>query len=115
MAWEDDGQSNILKAWLEAKAPPERIAYRANSVANQFAALRAGLGQGALPCYLGDPAPELVRVLPPQPELEAGLWILTHPDLRQAARVAALTEFLFTELKRRAPLFSGKGAPQAGG
>jgi DNA-binding transcriptional LysR family regulator len=115
VAWEDDGQSNNLKSWIEAKAPPERIAYRANSVANQFAALRAGLGQGALPCYLGDAAPELVRVLPPQPELEAGLWILTHPDLRQAARVAALTEFLFTELKRRAPLLSGQGAPQAAG
>ncbi len=108
VAWEDDGQSNNLKSWIEAKAPPERIAYRANSVANQFAALRAGLGQGALPCYLGDSAPELVRVLPLQPELEAGLWILTHPDLRQAARVAALTEFLFTELKRLTPLFSGR-------
>ncbi len=110
VAWEDDGQSNNLKSWIEANAPPDRIAYRANSVANQFAALRAGLGRGVLPCYLGDPAGELVRVLPPQPELEAGLWILTHPDLRQAARVAALTEFLFTELKRHAPLFSGRAA-----
>ncbi|MDJ0946546.1 MAG: LysR family transcriptional regulator [Kiloniellales bacterium] len=108
VAWEDDGQSNNLKSWIEAKAPPERIAYRANSVANQFAALRAGMGQGVLPCYLGDPAPDLVRILAPQPELEAGLWILTHPDLRQAARVAALTEFLFTELKRREPLLNGR-------
>ena len=108
VAWEDDGQSNTLKAWVETQAPPARIAYRASSVANQFAALRAGLGQGVLPCYLGDPAPDLVRVLPPQPELEAGLWILTHPDLRQAGRVAALTEFLFTELKRREALLTGR-------
>ncbi len=108
VAWEDDGQSNLLKAWAEAEAPPDHVVYRANSVANQFAALQAGLGQGVLPCYLGDPAPDLVRLRPPQPELEAGLWILTHPDLRQAARVAALTEFLFTELKRREALLSGR-------
>lgn len=110
VAWEDDGQSNTLKAWVETEAPPGRVVYRANSVANQFAALQAGLGQGVLPCYLGDPAPDLVRVLPPQPALEAGLWILTHPDLRQAARVAALTEFLFTGLKRREGLLSGRAA-----
>lgn len=109
VGWEDDGTRNTLKAWVEARAPEGTIAYRANSVANHFAAVRAGLGLGALPCYLGDSTPELLRVLPPQPSLEAGLWILTHPDLRQAARVAALTEFLFTELKRQEPLLNGQG------
>ncbi len=107
IGWEDIGARNNLKAWIEARVPEEAIAYRANSVANHFAAVRAGLGLGALPCYLGDSAPELVRVLPPQPSLEAGLWILTHPDLRQAARVAALTEFLFIELKRQESLLAG--------
>ena len=109
VSWEEDGASNTLKAWTETQAPADLVAYRANSVANHFAAVRAGLGLGVLPCYLGDSSAELQRVLPPQPRLLAGLWILTHPDLRQAPRVAALTEFLFIAFRRLAPLLGGRG------
>ena len=101
VAWEEDDEANVLKTWVTQQSAPERVAYRSNSVANQFAAVRAGLGLGALPCYLGDAAPELVRVLPPQEAIATELWLLTHGDLRRAARIAALMDFLAGDLKRQ--------------
>ena len=54
-----------------------------------------------------DPAPELVRVLPPQPELAGELWLLTHPDLRRTARVRAFMETVARGLRRQRPLLEG--------
>ena len=58
---------------------------------NQLVAARAGIGLAVLPCYLGDPEPDLVRALPggPVPALVRELWIVTHQDLRRTARVRA--------------------------
>ena len=67
-----------------------------------------GLGLALLPCFLGDTSPELVRVIGPLDELETGLWLLTHEDLRRTARVRALLDFLFEELKSQRPLLQGE-------
>jgi hypothetical protein len=40
---------------------------------------RAGLGLTALPCFLGARAPELVRVLAPEPSLAGELRLLAPP------------------------------------
>jgi DNA-binding transcriptional LysR family regulator len=37
------------------------VVYRTNSLINQFAAAKAGIGLAVLPCYLGDPDPALTR------------------------------------------------------
>jgi DNA-binding transcriptional LysR family regulator len=83
---------------------------RCNNWLSQFAATRAGLGLAALPCFLGDGAPELVRVLPPEPALAGELWLLTHPDLRRTARVRAFMEMLARGLRRERLLLEGTAA-----
>ena len=113
VAWEDDADRNVLKSWLLAACPPERVAYRSNSVVNQFAAVRAGLGLGALPCYLADPDPALARVVAPQPAMSAELWILTHADLARGARIAALMDFLVEDLSAQRPRMLGEAAGPA--
>ena len=61
--------------------PPARLAE----------ALAAGIGVGILPCFIGDRMPGLARLGSVNPEeLGESLWILTHTDLRNAARVRAL-------------------------
>ena len=47
--------------WLEENIAPDRIVHRANSLLALQSAARAGMGVAALPCYLGDPDPALVR------------------------------------------------------
>jgi DNA-binding transcriptional LysR family regulator len=79
-------------AWLRRVTPPSAVVYRANSVLQQWRAAAAGIGAALLPCFVGDSAPELERVLPPPPELKRELWLVTHGDLRQTARVRAFMD-----------------------
>ena len=76
--------------------------------------MRAGLGLAILPCFQGDADPALERVTDPAAELETGLWLLTHPDLRRTARVRALTDLVYARLRAMESRLSGSGAPSAG-
>ena len=62
-------------------------------------AARAGLGLTLLPCYFGDGVPGLRRAQEkPIADARSELWLLTHRDLRRAARIRAVMEFLATRL-----------------
>lgn len=69
------------------------IGVMVDSVLSLRAALRAGAGIGILECYLGDGDPELVRVWE-QPVLKEPWWLVVHRDLRKAARIRAVMDFL---------------------
>jgi DNA-binding transcriptional LysR family regulator len=71
-----------------------RIALRAADLAVRAAAVGAGVGIGLLPCYLGDADPHLERLMPPVPELAAEYWVIVHRDLRRAACVRAVVEWI---------------------
>jgi DNA-binding transcriptional LysR family regulator len=88
--------------------PPRRIVYRTNSVLALAEAVEAGIGIGHLPCFVGDVRPDLARLSAPDPRFAADLWLLTHPDLRKAARVRALLDFLADEIARLRPLIEGE-------
>lgn len=108
IGWEQGGAPASLGAWLRRAVPEPQVVYRTNSMLNQLTACWAGLGLALLPCFLGDTSPELVRILGPLDDLETGLWLLTHEDLRRTARVRALLDFLFEELKSQRPLLQGE-------
>ena len=94
--------------WLAERTPTGATVLRCNSWLSQLAAARAGLGLAALPCFLADPAPELIRILPPEPALAGELWLLTHADLRRTARVRAFMETLARGLRRERPRLEGR-------
>ncbi|RAI45862.1 LysR family transcriptional regulator [Rhodoplanes roseus] len=99
--------------FVRARVPPERIAYRVNSVLGLAEAVESGLGIGHLPCLIGDARPALVRLAPPDPALAADLWLLTHPDLRHAPRVRVFLDFLAAELAKLRRFIAGE-EPRAG-
>ena len=105
VAWDEGLGPAALANWQRRTVPAEAVAYRANSLLNLAAAVRAGIGVGVLPCFLGDR--DLVWVAPPDPALETELWLLSHPDLRRNARVRALSDFLFAALRGRARALKG--------
>ncbi len=105
----DDSLSHLGSArWMGREIPPERVAYRANSLVALQAAARAGLGVAPLPCYAGDDDPGLVRVKGTVADMAATLWVLIHPDLRRAARIRAFVDFIVPELVRLRPLLEGR-------
>lgn len=90
IGWDESSRRIRVADWVETIAGPDAITYRTGSLVNQLAAVRAGLGLAALPCYLGDTEPGLVRVgAGPVAELTDELWIVTHDRLKHTARVRA--------------------------
>jgi DNA-binding transcriptional LysR family regulator len=98
------------RRWIEANVDPGRIVARANSAHCMLELALQGLGAALLPCYLGDRSPDLVRVGYLLPELDAGLWTLTHADLRRAARVRAFMDFAAAELTKHRRAIEGEEA-----
>jgi len=73
-------------------------------------AAKEGLGVAPLPCFIGDNEKKLVRIMEPPPELTSELWVLTHSDLRNTARVRTLFTFLHESFKAQKDLFEGNVA-----
>lgn len=108
----DESLSHLASArWMAREIAPERIALRASSLVALRIAAREGLGAALLPCYLADGDRRLRRLAAPLAEMQAALWLLTHPDLRRVARVRAFTAFAADWLKERRPAL--EGAPVA--
>ncbi|MCW1843613.1 LysR family transcriptional regulator [Prosthecomicrobium hirschii] len=89
---------------------PERLACRIDTVLGLAEAVEAGLGIGHLPCFVGDLRPGLRRLGPTIEAFATDLWLLTHPDLRHAARIRAFLEVMGAELTRCRPLLEGRTA-----
>ena len=70
------------------------VALRASTMPMQSTAIRAGAGRGVLPCFIGDADPLLERLTPPVPEIAAEYWIIVHRDLRRAACVRAVIDWI---------------------
>lgn len=81
---------------------------RADTLTALAHAAAAGLGVTALPCYLGDTLPDLVRVRGPITEMDTDLWVLTHEDLRNTARIRAVTDHLVASLGEQRALIEGR-------
>jgi DNA-binding transcriptional LysR family regulator len=80
--------------WLRAIVPTENIRFRATEMAAMEAAIRAGLGIGFLSAFKAGNDPDLVEIMPPRPEWDAPLWIVTHVDLHRTRKVQAFLTVL---------------------
>jgi DNA-binding transcriptional LysR family regulator len=88
---------------------PENIVYKVNTVLGLAEAVEAGTGIGPVPCFIADASPNLVRLSDSNPDFSAGLWLLTHPDLRQSARVRAFMDFMAAEIAKQKKQIEGAG------
>jgi DNA-binding transcriptional LysR family regulator len=67
-----------------------------------------GMGLTLLPCYFGDADDRIERASDTLAPLDLELWVITHPDLKNTARVRALMAHLYDELGQMADLFAGR-------
>lgn len=96
----DDSLAHLEQAkWLRQHIAPERIVLRMDSLVGMVEAVARGHGAGMLLCPLAARHPELVPLADPEDALDTQIWVLSHPDLRQVARVRALTRFLHDALR----------------
>jgi len=92
---------------------PDNIVYKVNTVLGLSEAVEAGTGIGPLRCFIADTSPNLVRLADINADFAAGLWLLTHPDLRQSARVRAFMDFMAAEIAKQKKRVEGTGAKTA--
>jgi DNA-binding transcriptional LysR family regulator len=110
IAWDVDATGVNAADWVEATVPSEAVVYRASSLVHQLVAAREKIGLAALPYYLGDPEPGLVRALPePMSALSRELWVVTHEDLRRTARVRACLDVIAEGIAAQRVLIEGAG------
>lgn len=112
VGWED-GMSHIPGArWMREQVPHARIACRVSTGTALRAAVQAGVGVAHLLCFLADDDPGLVRLAPPEPVLETGLWLLTHEDLRATGRVRVFLDFMAEAVGRHRRRLAAGHAPE---
>jgi DNA-binding transcriptional LysR family regulator len=97
--------------YIAEHVAPEHIVYRVNTVLGLAEAIGARAGLGPLPCFIAGQNPDLVRLAPPREDFSAGLWVLTHPDLRHAARVRAFLDFVNAAIVAQRPMIEGRDDP----
>lgn len=89
------------------KALDDRTVMSTNSVQSAVAAAKAGVGALTMSAFLVERDAELIKIAGPYEEMTLQLWVLTHSDLRETARVTALMDHIARELRNDRALFEG--------
>lgn len=93
--------------WMNEQASLDVVAY-ANSPRALYDMIRAGLGNGVIPCFAGDRDPMLERVGAPIPELLQDQWLVMHEEGRNIPHVRTAIDRLGDLLTDHAALLSGQ-------
>ena len=106
LAFDDSMARTPGRVWFDAHAKGCNVAMRGNSVVGVLNAALCGMGVAILPCFLGEPEPQLRR-LTPQVLGARDIHLVTHPDLARVARVRAVMDFIVELFARDAALWTG--------
>ncbi|MDN5788148.1 LysR family transcriptional regulator [Pseudorhodobacter sp.] len=80
--------------WLRNTVPAEALSFRATEPATIFDAIAAGSGLGFMSRVAAAHFPDLIEVMPPRPEWNISLWLVTHVDLHRTLKVQRLLAHL---------------------
>lgn len=93
--------------WLQKHGDGVKVVARVTSQLALREAIRKSVGIGIIECYLGDRDPALVRMWH-KPILKDNWWLVVHKDMRHAARIRAVMDFLVEEATVQSELLLGK-------
>ncbi|RZI42437.1 LysR family transcriptional regulator [Herbaspirillum sp. HC18] len=97
VSWDGSWDELPMAKWMQSTFGGKPPALVCNSLPAQYAAVRAGLGVGMLPRFLGDGDSALCRVGQDTIPVSRDLWLVYHRDLKGSRRVRAMLDFI-TEL-----------------
>jgi DNA-binding transcriptional LysR family regulator len=112
----------VYQSWLKKHGLEDAVAMQHASASGLLSAVRTGFGLAALPCFIADLEPDLIRCMSPMTSYQRGLWLLTAERLRHTPRVRCVLDFLAERLVRlsregvsRATAAQGLGGPEREG
>ena len=95
-----------IGAW-QANLPDQAIVGTATSFPTLMALAASGMGVAFLPCCIGDPCRDLVRVTQLDLRFETRLWVATHTDLADNPRLKAVSALFESAFMDRGRMLSG--------
>ena len=110
VAFEQDTQARVYDRWMRQHLASSAVRVRVDIFNAVAAMLRTGIGVGILPSFMQQRHPELMPVSDPIPELDVPVWLLTHPVLRDTARVRVFMQHVGDQIAERL----AAAAPAAG-
>lgn len=90
ISFERDACDQKFDRWLATHVPDANVVLRVDSFSHAATMARAGIGIALLPAFVEASLPDLQPLTASIAELETPLWLVTHPELRNAARVQVL-------------------------
>lgn len=96
--------------WANEHFSQPKIVLRVDDLASMYSAVKAGMGIARMPCFYPDALQDstVQRLRIDLPQSSWGVWLLSHIDLRDTARVAYCKQFLSSEINNLIPLFKGQ-------
>jgi DNA-binding transcriptional LysR family regulator len=92
--------------WVSEQPDLDIVAW-ANTPRTLYDMVRAGIGNGVIPCFAGDRDPMLERASAPMPLLLQEQWLVMHDEGRHDPHVRTVIDRLADLLIEHASLFSG--------
>lgn len=105
IGWSDDEPF----PWWVKESPFPHVPARghfSNAMLQSYA-VQTHVGIASLPCFVGDKLPGVVRIPDCEPFPNYDIWMLSHPDLRDAARHRTFRKFLAESFDARKNEFLG--------
>ena len=107
--WIGWGEDERFPDWVKQSTFPDVPAHgKLNNAALQAEAAKQGMGLATLPCFVGDTTEGLRRIPNTKPYDNYDVWLLSHPDLRDAARLRTFRQFITQVFERMRPLLTGQ-------
>ena len=92
--------SDFGPLFMKESVEGAKVALRSNDTGVQAKAAAEGLGICELRCIFGDEQAALVRVWPREEPTLRSIWLVTHEDLRRAARIRLVSSAIADAFKR---------------
>ncbi len=99
IGFDRERRSRIFDRWMLDHVPPASIVMRLDLLHPAVAMARTGLALALLPTLIEGHEPDLLPVSEVLAEVSTPVWLLTHPDLRQTARVRAFMQEVGAQLQ----------------
>ena len=93
-------EEGTMNRWLEDNIPDAEIVQRTNSISGIMASVRSGLGAAILPCMMADDYPDLVRLVPPIPELTTPGWMVTTDEARRQPHIRVVIDQVVEQIQQ---------------
>lgn len=90
IGFERDVHDLKFDRWLAARVPAEQVVLRVDNFSHAANMVRAGIGIALLPAFVEPSIPDLQPLTASIEELVTPLWLVTHPELKDSARIQVL-------------------------